>query len=51
MDIDPVYAEITIRRLERYRRTGKTGWQNSHPFAEELDPKMSTERSYTTVKT
>lgn len=32
LDIDPVYCEIAIRRLERYRQTGKTGWQNSNPF-------------------
>ncbi len=32
MDIDPIYAEITIRRLERLRATGKAGWQNGHPF-------------------
>ncbi|UCC44116.1 MAG: site-specific DNA-methyltransferase [Candidatus Zixiibacteriota bacterium] len=31
-DIDPVFAEITIRRLEHYRKTGKTGWQRGHPF-------------------
>jgi DNA modification methylase len=31
-DIDPVFCEITIRRLEQYRRSGKLGWQNSHPF-------------------
>lgn len=36
MDIDPVYAEITIRRLEHFRETGRTGWQNSSPFAREL---------------
>lgn len=36
MDLDPVYCEITIRRLERFRRTGRTGWQNSNPFAREL---------------
>jgi site-specific DNA-methyltransferase (adenine-specific) len=36
LDIDPLYAEITIRRLERFRATGKTGWQRSHPFGEEL---------------
>ena len=36
MDHDPVYAEITIRRLEHYRRTGRTGWQNSHAFDEIL---------------
>jgi len=33
-DIDPVFAEITIRRLENYRRTGKTGWQWHSPFPE-----------------
>jgi site-specific DNA-methyltransferase (adenine-specific) len=32
MDVDPVFCEIAIRRLERYRETGRTGWQNSHPF-------------------
>jgi site-specific DNA-methyltransferase (adenine-specific) len=36
MDNDPVYCEITIRRLERYRQTGRTGWQNGHPFEAEL---------------
>lgn len=34
MDIDPVFAEITIRRLEQYRETGKTGWQWENPFPE-----------------
>ena len=33
-DRDPVFAEITIRRLERYRETGKTGWQWGSPFPE-----------------
>jgi site-specific DNA-methyltransferase (adenine-specific) len=36
VDIDPIYCEITIRRLERYRKTGKIGWQNSNPFYEEI---------------
>jgi site-specific DNA-methyltransferase (adenine-specific) len=36
MDIDPIFCEITIRRLEHFRRTGRTGWQNSNPFADEL---------------
>jgi site-specific DNA-methyltransferase (adenine-specific) len=36
MDIDPIFCEITIRRLEHFRRTGRTGWQNSNPFASEL---------------
>lgn len=35
-DIDPVYCELTIRRLEQYRETGKLGWQNSHAFEPEL---------------
>jgi site-specific DNA-methyltransferase (adenine-specific) len=35
-DIDPVFAEITIRRLENYRSTGRTGWQAGNPFEEEL---------------
>lgn len=33
-DIDPVFAEITIRRLENYRNTGRTGWQYNNPFPE-----------------
>lgn len=35
-DISPVYCEITKRRLENFRKTGKTGWQNSNPFFEEI---------------
>lgn len=35
-DIDPLFCEITIRRLERFRETGHTGWQNSHPFEDDL---------------
>ncbi len=35
-DIDPVFCEIAIRRLEHYRRTGKLGWQNGHPFEREV---------------
>ncbi len=31
-DNDPVFAEITIRRLEHYRLTGKTGWQWESPL-------------------
>lgn len=36
MDIDPIFCEITIRRIERFLETGKTGWQNSNPFEKEL---------------
>ena len=36
MDIDPVYCEISIRRLELFRKTGKLSWQNGHPFEQDL---------------
>jgi len=32
MEIDPIFAELSIRRLEHYRETGKTGWQWNNPF-------------------
>ncbi len=34
MDLDPLFAEISIRRIENFRKTGKRGWQCSHPFPE-----------------
>ena len=34
LEIDPIFAELSIRRLERFRATGKTGWQWEHPFPE-----------------
>src|SRR5262249_41512864 len=42
IDSDPIYCEIAIRRLERFRKTGRTGWQNGNPFEEEIarDPKL-----------
>ncbi len=42
IDSDPVYCEIAIRRLERFRQTGKTGWQNGNPFEREIlsDPEL-----------
>ena len=33
-DVDPIFAEITIRRLQHYRGSGKTGWQWRSPFHE-----------------
>lgn len=36
IDIDPVFCEISLRRLEKFRTEGKTGWQNSNPFADEI---------------
>ncbi len=41
-DIDPVFCEISIRRLEHYRRTGKLGWQNGHPFEREVSEPVTT---------
>jgi len=38
LDIDPIYAEISIRRLERFRRIGKTGWGRGRPFESDLVP-------------
>jgi site-specific DNA-methyltransferase (adenine-specific) len=35
-DIDPIFCEISLRRLERFRESGKTGWQNSNPFDKEI---------------
>lgn len=37
MDIDPVFCEITIRRLERFRKYGKAGWQYGNPFETEVN--------------
>ena len=36
IDIDPVYCEISLRRLENFRNNGKTGWQNSNPFYDDI---------------
>ncbi len=33
-DLDPIFAEIAIRRLERFRETAETGWQWRNPFPE-----------------
>ena len=38
VDNDPIYCEISIRRLERFRQNGKLGWQNGHPFEAEFAP-------------
>ena len=39
-DIDPIFAELTIRRLEHFRKTGQTGWQQKNPFPE-IDMKLA----------
>jgi DNA modification methylase len=35
-DLNPVFCEISLRRLENYRTNNKTGWQNSNPFLKEI---------------
>ena len=40
MDIDPKWAELTIRRLLRWRSTGKTGWGREDPW-QERQPDLS----------
>ena len=42
-DTDPIYCEIMIRRLERLRLYGKTGWQNGNPFEKELHGVLESE--------
>jgi len=37
MELEPVFCEIAIRRLEHFRATGKIGWQHSNPFAAEIE--------------
>ena len=41
-DIDPIFAEIAIRRLEHFRETRRPGFQLQHPFRE-LEPPKSTQ--------
>ena len=45
LDVDPIYTEITIRRLERMRATGKAGWQNGHPFESDTADLMKLARA------
>ena len=35
-DLNPVFCEISLRRMENYRINNKTGWQNSNPFLKEI---------------
>lgn len=37
-DRDPLFAELSIRRLEHLRNTGKSGWKWNNPFPE-IEPK------------
>lgn len=40
-EINPVFCEISIRRIENYRTYHKTGWQNSNPFYKEIESNFS----------
>lgn len=57
-DIDPIFAELTIRRIENLRRNGEAGFQFENPFPEisdliverkeqeqELEPKSLVQKS------
>ena len=35
LDTDPLYCEMMRRRLEHFRNTRETGWQNGHAFEKE----------------
>ena len=43
-DMDPIFAEITIRRLEHFRETHRTGFQFQSPFRELEASKVHTEK-------
>lgn len=44
LDIDPIFAEISIRRLEHYRKTGQLGFQYGNPFPEIEEYVLDTRR-------
>lgn len=49
-DIDPIFAEITIRRLENFRKTGRLGWQWGNPFPEIEEKIINKYESYVSGK-
>ena len=49
LDVDPIYAEIAIRRLERMRATGKAGWQNGHPFENDAPDLVGASKAVTEI--
>jgi len=40
-EVDPVFCEISIRRFEHFRATGRTGWQNGHAFEGDIKDDLS----------
>lgn len=45
-DVDPLFCEIAIRRLEHFRACGKTGWQNGNAFERDLSATIVPERPF-----
>ncbi len=43
-DMDPIFAEIAIRRLEHFRETRRTGFQFQTPFSPLEGPKVNREK-------
>jgi len=43
IDIDPLFCEISIRRLEHFRATRQMGWQNGHAFEHEYSCQLPAE--------
>ena len=41
-DVDPIFTEITIRRLEHFRKRHRTGFQFDNPFRELDTPSVKT---------
>lgn len=39
-DINPIFAEIAIRRLEHFRATGREGFQGDDPFSDAYAPQQ-----------
>ena len=48
-DIDPIFAEMTIRRLEHFRETHRTGFQFHNPFRELETSKVKAEQPQQSV--
>lgn len=49
-DSDPIFAELSIRRLEHYRKKGETGFQFGNPFPEISDFVVEQQRKKTEQK-
>ncbi len=51
IDIDPIFTEITIRRLENFRKTGRVGWQYKSPFPQvDIAPEIEIESEINAIR-